>query len=912
MFGAIALAACSESENFTQPNLSTDKIAFHAATLNDWGTTSETVSQSATSRVVDAANQNGPLAVQSSLGCPLYLHPVEQVGIHIWNKDNQPVTRSGVLLADTEKETTVATRGAKQTSLSGYSSFGVSAIYKKTSDTGDGSVFFANQPAAPYTTGSQTLTWHIPDNTNYYWPTDGSLSFYAYAPHTDDANMVSVGTDIDGVKTIHYKASDTDITGQPDLIVASTTESRQSTDASKGVNLPFAHALTAVSFAVSSDLKDAIGTGTIDKVEVVGVHDEGDCTLTATTSAPSTTFAWSNQQGTQTYSFTLTGVTIGTDLALTSGDNTLMMIPQTLPDGAMVKFTFTVNGAQQVLSAPINGQTWVPGASVIYKLSAKAVNSLGASDFAYPTAEAWQTASYPVSAFDANEQIGLYVVDENNNVVEENIPVTKQADGSWTTAKSFLKLAKYKYFAYYPYSATTPTVTPSATTAEDFFKDKIDNWPLAADQSADLATLKAQDLQVAKGVVAADASTLTFPMAHKMGLAVLTLGSKQIPTTRTFTTDDYKKYYNADGTLGSLTGVPISAYIDSDDKTKVTAADNFEGTSNRPYKHTASSTTSGSTSSTTKYFSIVKPSTATTFQSKAGIDNAWHTNAVTFNVSPGSAETKAAESDSLFIFLARRYNCAGKVEEFTAPKTGNYKLECWGAQGSISSVSGAVAGRGGYSVGYYKASSNNKLFVCVGNYGTYGVYSYNNTPPSNASFYSGLPGGGATHVSKSSGGELKEFETHKSDVLIVAGGGGSVDIDAGITGNGGYGGGSVGGNGSKSYTWTVGVATGGTSNAGGITSSYPDGFVGENGRFGLGGYGYVVYNGVTNYGAQGGSGWYGGGGAALAGSSGGGSGYIGGVQNGKTIAGNAVMPSPNGGTETGHTGNGACNITWIL
>ena len=257
------------------------------------------------------------------------------------------------------------------------------------------------------------------------------------------------------------------------------------------------------------------------------------------------------------------------------------------------------------------------------------------------------------------------------------------------------------------------------------------------------------------------------------------------------------------------------------------------------------------------------------------------------------------------------------METFTAPKTGNYKLECWGSQGGASAVSGVAAGRGGYSVGYYKTSSNNKLFVCVGNYGPFCGYSYNNTPPSNVSLYGGQPGGGATHISKSSGGELKEFETHKSDVLIVAGGGGSVDVDPGITGYGGYGGGSIGGNGSSSYTWTVGVATGGTSNAGGITSSIGLGgsivsVVKENGRFGLGGYGDAVYNnGTINYGAQGGSGWYGGGGAALAGSSGGGSSYIGGVQNGKTIAGNAVMPSPNGGTETGHSGDGVCNITWI-
>jgi len=27
-------------------------------------------------------------------------------------------------------------------------------------------------------------------------------------------------------------------------------------------------------------------------------------------------------------------------------------------------------------------------------------------------------------------------------------------------------------------------------------------------------------------------------------------------------------------------------------------------------------------------------------------------------------------------------------------------------------------------------------------------------------------------------------------------------------------------------------------------------------------------------------------------------------------AGNEVMPSPTGGTETGHSGNGYCKITW--
>lgn len=44
---------------------------------------------------------------------------------------------------------------------------------------------------------------------------------------------------------------------------------------------------------------------------------------------------------------------------------------------------------------------------------------------------------------------------------------------------------------------------------------------------------------------------------------------------------------------------------------------------------------------------------------------------------------------------------------------------------------------------------------------------------------------------------------------------------------------------------------------------------------------------------------------------GGGSGYVGGVTNGQTIAGNQSFPAPGGGTETGHSGNGYARITLV-
>ena len=43
---------------------------------------------------------------------------------------------------------------------------------------------------------------------------------------------------------------------------------------------------------------------------------------------------------------------------------------------------------------------------------------------------------------------------------------------------------------------------------------------------------------------------------------------------------------------------------------------------------------------------------------------------------------------------------------------------------------------------------------------------------------------------------------------------------------------------------------------------------------------------------------------------GGGSSYIGGVSSSETIAGNATMPDPDGGTMTGREGNGVIIISW--
>ncbi|WP_168735900.1 glycine-rich protein [Cohnella fermenti] len=133
-----------------------------------------------------------------------------------------------------------------------------------------------------------------------------------------------------------------------------------------------------------------------------------------------------------------------------------------------------------------------------------------------------------------------------------------------------------------------------------------------------------------------------------------------------------------------------------------------------------------------------------------------------------------------------------------------------------------------------------------------------------------------------------EYETISKlgDRALVAGGGGGSSHNS--NGLGGYGGGANGGTGSSS----------GATGAGGTQTA-----------------GYLLGFGAPApaHGGGGGGGYYGGkAGAAYSpdhSGGGGGSGYIGGVTSGSTIAGNASMPSPDGATETGHSGNGVIIIT---
>ena len=296
------------------------------------------------------------------------------------------------------------------------------------------------------------------------------------------------------------------------------------------------------------------------------------------------------------------------------------------------------------------------------------------------------------------------------------------------------------------------------------------------------------------------------------------------------------------------------------------------------------------------------------------------------------------------------YSYTGNYQTFTAPLTGTYFFETWGAQG------GGNGGRGAYASGSLKVNAGTTYYVFVGQNPTTSAGGYNgggSCGSQAASVLSGKGGGGATDIRTTNGNT--SFDQRRR--IMVAAGGGSTTA-------GGYGGALVGGNGitegsylcldgNKYDTFTNGciftITTGANQTSGGIggkasVSSYPymynNWVIGEPGNFYQGSNNV---SGCTNdfckWSAGGGGGWYGGGGGANTAiyimGGGGGSSFVSGCTGCQAIddsmnnignvsvtglkfdypviiPGNGTMPRYSGtGTMNGNTGNGYARITYI-
>ena len=461
---------------------------------------------------------------------------------------------------------------------------------------------------------------------------------------------------------------------------------------------------------------------------------------------------------------------------------------------------------------------------------------------------------------------------------------------------------------------------------------------MAANQST-ANDLEKNDLQVGMGTADNTGSSVEFSsMEHSMGIVNLTLGSKTVPSTRVF-----------------KPGSTSEKLFDRAPTTSITATSNFTAS-------VASNSTNSYKKSTGIYLLVGKPSTTVTFTGNSSEKYTWN---ATYIFSKNTGEIKTVTPSREYDNAGWGFDYTGAVQTFTAPTTGTYKLECWGASGSDDPYGkGAIPGKGGYVAGCITFSSNTSLYIYVGGKGT-SLYNHDSMTNSggwngggfataNSSITVGGGGGGSTDIRiiKHSDSTGWSGTASLRSRIIVAGGGGGCQCPKDTKENGGNAGGLVGDAApySSDFPEDNNTGTGGSQTSGGTPAYFvtneDHAYIDQISRGVVDPYGHFGYASqvkpteYTWWSGGCGSGWYGGSNAHGHGGSGGSS-FISGMTgcvaitadgkqtsgvstmtiNGKTYSftspvmkgGGESMPKHDGtsATMTGNYGNGYAIITQL-
>ena len=519
LMSALVCSACSDSQDLSgNIPLSGDRIAFQAELLD--GFQSSAAKSRAQSAFTGVAMEQKVLPLGGDLVEPLYLHPLEV--------DNT----AGSMAETANAAIGMSSRGTLVSSSSWTGEFGVSAVYTKS---GASRSFFQDQKSS-----KSGNIWYASGDTQA-WPTDGALSFYAYAPYQHASLSLQGSDDVTKNKTLRYVAS-TSLGSQPDLIVAkSENSSRTSSSANTAVQLKFSHALTAITFSVSADMIP----GTVKSITVKNVSGQGDYNISTGT--------WGSQgAASASYAISLgtsgAGIAVkaGESKALTDGSSALLMVPQTFAAGssAQIEMVFHDGYKDRTVTASLAGTSWDAGKHITYVLSASSITTLQLGGITFPTS--WSrsytsTTNHLKSAYADGDKMGLFVVDDSKKVIASNVQLSYNGSAWSLPSGSKQKFSpKYSYFVYYPYQSSLTGLPAQGAPVNDvssakaFFSSAISTWSsskLATDQST-LANMNACDLQIGKGSLTSDGTKIQFAAnTHAMGLADITLGSKTVPNT---------------------------------------------------------------------------------------------------------------------------------------------------------------------------------------------------------------------------------------------------------------------------------------------------------------------------------------------------------------------------------------------
>lgn len=196
----------------------------------------------------------------------------------------------------------------------------------------------------------------------YRWPlAEDNIRFFAYAPYKASGIILS-GEDAVGTPVMRYEVP-IDATKQRD-VVATCTEGMKGGAGHQPASLTFKHVLTSIKFVSGDDMLP----GTITRISLKGVHNSGNYTFESN--------SWDLDESMGDFNYKLSKKMDGKpDAEITPSEATFMMLPQTLPDGAIIEVEFAdhLSNVKQILSASIAGTQWVAGNAVEYRISTSSV-----------------------------------------------------------------------------------------------------------------------------------------------------------------------------------------------------------------------------------------------------------------------------------------------------------------------------------------------------------------------------------------------------------------------------------------------------------------------------------------------------------------------------------------------------------
>ena len=195
------------------------------------------------------------------------------------------------------------------------------------------------------------------------WPgADYNVRFGAVSPAEASGLSWTSSATTGGMPAISYTVNNA-VASQLDLLeCVSSDYVGDGSTAGSGVAMTFSHALTAVKFRTND-----FGTaGTVKSVSIEGVHNSGSHVVGSS--------VWTSQSGDADYAFAglNQAFTASGETAVTSGANTLLLMPQTCPAGAKIIVEMTINGNDWTLESSIEGHVWAPGKEITYTISPSA------------------------------------------------------------------------------------------------------------------------------------------------------------------------------------------------------------------------------------------------------------------------------------------------------------------------------------------------------------------------------------------------------------------------------------------------------------------------------------------------------------------------------------------------------------